>query len=207
MRINEATQTARMDAGIHYMAKALAERSPTSDTYVLPFNERYLLFEALLLYNKMSKTKFFPDGTKQPNIDLFYKIIAHYENKFKFVRYTPHSKCNDSFCLKKMMEIASTQKEYEVQRDAWLAHQMHQHDQRTVYYGKRLLSEMREILSLDIDAENQNVSTFPHLQLKALEGLPRLRMKLVAVLAHGHGSWVFAVPPDYAHGSSLTMTL
>uniref|UniRef100_A0A0K6SAS1 DUF7869 domain-containing protein n=1 Tax=Chromera velia CCMP2878 TaxID=1169474 RepID=A0A0K6SAS1_9ALVE len=57
---------------------------------------------------------------------------------------------------------------------------------------------------------DQNVSTVPHTEfkyrMKAADGVGA-RVKLVAVLAHGRGKLLFAVPPQEQHGSNLTVTI
>jgi hypothetical protein len=134
----------------------------------------------------------------------------------KEVKHVKCSKAKGSFSMCDIcasctgnMKRASTAAEYEKWKGKRDTHFALQREQRRVYYVNRLRAQTHpsEVLSMIIDAMDQKKTELPVMYRKKKKdaNMQFIKQKIMAVIAHGHGRYLYAAHPPLPTGANFTI--
>jgi hypothetical protein len=107
------------------------------------------------------------------------------------------------------MKNAANKVEYEEWKKKRDDHFTLQREQRRVYYQNRLKGQRQptEVLSMIIDAMDQKKTELPVMNRKKKKdsNMQFIKQKIMAVIAHGHGRYLYAAHPPLPTGANFTI--
>jgi hypothetical protein len=209
-RQRDAVALETTKAAIQQVAKSIADTSPKNpDTLEMPFFQKLLLYRILLAEN--SKHNLFPTGI--PSSRTFYRALKGLPH-IVFHRHKEFGRCTRCALLTAIyLNVHLPTRKRQLALTAFFDHQIWVKLERQVYYDVRALAkqELKRVMSIGMDAMDQNTSRLPHIMRNvcptSLKDAELPRMKIVSVLNHGRGTYVFAVPPGEQHGANMTCSI
>uniref|UniRef100_A0A0G4HJC8 DUF7869 domain-containing protein n=1 Tax=Chromera velia CCMP2878 TaxID=1169474 RepID=A0A0G4HJC8_9ALVE len=195
-------------AWLREMIRVSSCKMPDRDGKVqFPFATRKQLFQLLVAEHAVV-----PIIPGKPALSTFYQVLREFRGQIVWAKQKRFSKCDRCAYLSYCIAHEPLPGEQRKLEHAQIVHVVDTIRQRLVYYDERRLSQVdpHNHITIIMDGMDQNFSTIPHCEfnhrLKSAEPLGA-RIKLIGVMAHGRGKLVFAVPPEEAHGSNMTVTV
>ena len=184
-----------------------SEYQPNSNEIHLPFNKKKYVYEIFMKSIKDDVT--INNNVKSISDSLFYKVWKQKCNKIKVRRWTTFSKCD--ICVNTNTKLAGRidhAQKLEILA-AYNPHKTMVYEERSAYKKKALNSTMNPklFLSIIIDGSNMGCYGFPYFSQKTKSTSTgyKIIMKLVGVIVHGIGSYVFIVRKDWESDGNLTI--
>ena len=119
------------------------------------------------------------------------------------------AKCNECTRIRDLMRKNTSLKDNDALLDLKKKHNDVVIAERAVYYAKQQLAihNPERYLSIIIDGADQSAYGLPYFveKSKNLASKAKIKNKLHGVIAHGRGSWVYAIPMNAGNGSNLTI--
>ena len=139
----------------------------------------------------------------------FERLWKRHCSHVKLREMSRFAKCTECTRIRDLMRKNTSLKD----NDALLDLKRKHHDvvmaERAAYYAKQQLAirDPDNYLSLIIDGADQSAYSLPYFveKSKNLSSKPKMKHKLHGVIAHGIGSWLYAVPMNAGNGCNLTI--
>ena len=139
-------------------------------------------------------------------------FMALWRNEFGYVKTSrpkgTHAMCQTCATYTSSMKKAASDPEYQHIKTLRTAHYQLQRDQRKTYYQNRTDAMMNKskTMSLIADGMDQGKTQLPLMQRRQKnDKVTLMKQKLMGVMVHGHGTFVYVSHPPLINGANFTI--